>query len=571
MMPSRGLVCSALLLSCFKQHVLAFSSTSLKRARPQLCTRSEFIRKAKNDDSNGVTEQSSDVSRTTSRRKFLTNAAVAFIASTALVSTSNVQDSIAAAAAFVNTTSSSHAEINGIAKQKQQKQQKSFEPIDIQKVAQENKVNITLMSKDENAKVYIDRTSFDRVKERTYPSWIPSFLLPKPQLIGRISDAQLLMASALAGSFTEFIRCALLYPITTVKTRVQTTSSRTTSWSTVSTISSEESELGSSSFQDILKTSFNNIRAQVNRGDLYAGFLPAAIVGAPASGVYFAVSDVMKKQIRQLNEISSSTSIHVDEFSVLLLSALVADVVSLAVRTPAVTFSTRRQAQPLQSQVTNVTTVDNSANTGLFFADFVEENDATEMQIQSTRSTSDIEGKEEAVIQSYEEDWWNNLWKDCWQQLPTIIITDLPYLLLKISLVRILADGNENIAQFEILNIFAACVAAALTTPFDVARTAILVDSDNDTSTGIDGGSREDVVEAMRRIAYGYEYNHGGKSMKEENDINAAPIKKPRIQNLYAGWLERVAYLGIGVAWFQPIRTLSYYALRDALLLGVFR
>jgi len=42
------------------------------------------------------------------------------------------------------------------------------------------------------------------------------------------------------------------------------------------------------------------------------------------------------------------------------------------------------------------------------------------------------------------------------------------------------------------------------------------------------------------------------------------------VQNLYAGWLERTAFLGIGRAWLDPLRVIGYLGIRDALLLKLF-
>lgn len=42
------------------------------------------------------------------------------------------------------------------------------------------------------------------------------------------------------------------------------------------------------------------------------------------------------------------------------------------------------------------------------------------------------------------------------------------------------------------------------------------------------------------------------------------------VQNLYAGWIERTVYLGIGRAWLDPLRVIGYLGIRDALLLKLF-
>jgi len=395
---------------------------------------------------------------------------------------------------------------------------KSIEPIDIHKVVRENKINITVYE-NENTKVYINSTSFYKMKERGFPQWIPAFLLPKlkPEPFGKITNAELLTASAIAGSITETVRSSILYPITTIKTRIQ----------------ASPPSKPSTSFREMLRTFAKSIMIQTKTGDLYAGFAPSMIASVPASGVYFGVSDVMKREIRQYSSF--------DELSVILGAVLIADVVSLAVRTPAVIFSVRKQA----AKMVDVETVE----------DYDEEGNLVNiLDIDTRLDISDEQmGQED---NSEDDDWWDEFLKDCVRQLPVIILTDLPYLLLKISLLKCLAHGNENIVQYDVLNICCAIVASGLTTPFDVARTRILVDSDRNATNGLDGGSDENIIEAMKKILY--------------ENVEEGSKRKARIENLYAGWFERIFYFGIGLAWLEPIRILCYYGLRDAILLEVF-
>jgi hypothetical protein len=147
--------------------------------------------------------------------------------------------------------------------------------------------------------------------------------------------------------------------------------------------------------------------------------------------------------------------------------------------------------------------------------------------------------------QDDEGDWLG----DSLKRLPVVIATDLPYLLSKITLNRIFIHGSISIDRYTAFAIFSAVVAAFLTTPFDVARTRILVDSDGDFSNGIDGGSGDNLFEAMKKIS-------------KEGEGGAA--------NLFAGWLERVLYLGIGRAWLEPLQIIGYVGIRDALLLEWF-
>eukprot|EP00428_Durinskia_dybowskii_P068740 CAMPEP_0170412386 /NCGR_PEP_ID=MMETSP0117_2-20130122/30941_1 /TAXON_ID=400756 /ORGANISM="Durinskia baltica, Strain CSIRO CS-38" /LENGTH=160 /DNA_ID=CAMNT_0010670073 /DNA_START=37 /DNA_END=519 /DNA_ORIENTATION=- len=128
-------------------------------------------------------------------------------------------------------------------------------------------------------------------------------------------------------------------------------------------------------------------------------------------------------------------------------------------------------------------------------------------------------------------------------------MTDLPYLLSKIFLGRQFIHGSLSIDRYAEYAIVSAVVAAILTTPFDVARTRILVDSDGDFTNGKDGGSGEGVLKTMISIT---KEGQGG------------------IANLFAGWFERVLYLGIGRAWLEPIQIIAYVGMRDTILLGWF-
>jgi hypothetical protein len=42
------------------------------------------------------------------------------------------------------------------------------------------------------------------------------------------------------------------------------------------------------------------------------------------------------------------------------------------------------------------------------------------------------------------------------------------------------------------------------------------------------------------------------------------------LPNLFAGWFERTVFLGVGRAWFDPLKVIGYLGIRDALLLKLF-
>jgi len=344
---------------------------------------------------------------------------------------------------------------------------KKLEPVNITQVAAETSVNVTLNCPD--ACVSIDPTTMTKVKSKKLPVWAPSWLAPRPKVIKQITNAELLVAATIAGSMVDVGRTSLLYPIQTVKTRIQTDiNNSTTTFLPVN---------------QRMKTFGSNVKRHIDEGNLYAGVRPTLLVSVPATGIYYGVRDVSKKVLAMtpLNGIQ-----------IALLAALIGDIVSLCFRAPADTLRVR--LQNLDEDV------------GDWFGDSV-------------------------------------------RRLPQIIVTDLPYLLSKITLNRLLIHGSISIDQYTEYAIIASSIAALLTTPFDVARTRILIDSDGDSSNGFDGGSGDGVIKTMRGI------------VKEGNGGYA---------NLFAGWFERVIYLGLGRAWLEPIQLIGYIGIRDAVLLEWF-
>lgn len=437
----------------------------------------------------------------------------------------------------------------------------------VQPQPQNNTISIVYQD-EKGAQVYINRTSLEKIKQDPlYPSpWVPSIFQPKPKEFGTVADSQVFVAGIVAGSLLELIRSAYLYPLSTIKTRIQNNRGgrRVSMSSEPSSSAGREDNLPSLAQRlDSFSTSFQK---QIEIGNFYAGIQATLFASVPAAGVYFGVRDVMKRELTKVT--------HLDDLSVTLLGALVADVVSIAVRTPALTYSTRRQAQSAFAH-------DESKN--------------------CTTSTWDA-----SIVIT----WIQQVTMESWEQLPAIIITDLPYLLLRIACTRILIQSQpfEDIGTYELYNIVSACICAALTTPFDVARTRILVDSDGDPSNGLDGGSGIGVWETLMNVMGEYEIPRSisesikdtdpppihyfmeevsvqrtgtgdqSKLMNDDDDdyritISANEDKSESLQwqNLYAGWFERTLYFGVAVAWLDPIRVLGYLGIRDALLLEWFK
>jgi len=426
-----------------------------------------------------------------------------------------------------------------------------IDSINITQIAIENKINITVKNTTANTKVSIDRKTFTQVEVKETPNlfeWIFFQSNPPTVKVKRIPNSELLLASIVAGSATSIIRDGLLYPLSTIKNRIQ-----------AQKISREKANM-EISFQNI----FDEFWMQVQQPNLFAGVVPSLLVTVPSAGAYFGVRDVSARLLQQ----TIQTPSRFDDLAVSVIGALIADVIALVVRTPVDVLALRKQIATsaiLASTPPSVslTVISNMTNSNLTTVMDSAEN-STEIftsEVCNTLNTSthkrQIETIEEveALNVEMERKVVGTWWQDSLERLPAVLFSDLPYLLSRISLNKLLVSGNENLAEYALSYTAIACVCAALTTPFDVARTRILIDSDNDPTNGIDGGSRGTILQTMINVT------------KEGRKSDDGEVIEGNFWNLYTGWLERTIYLGLGVSWLDPIRVIGYLGLRDAILL----
>ena len=384
---------------------------------------------------------------------------------------------------------------------------KALGPLNFDRIWDETSVNVTVQGPPFTW-IALDPTTFQKKQTLKLPGWVPSFLMPPSRVIRGTSNYELLTASVLAGAVVEMARTSILYPLLTLKIRIQ------------SDINTRRTKIKGGQRQLQLGTRFKlallKARKHWQEGNLYAGLLPSLLITAPATGLFYGVRDVAKRALMYM----FPNGIFGTDIPVVLTAAFLGDVAALMFRTPSDTLSIRLQT------VTATTRV--------------ESRNATYQQ----GNESAVAHYQEEMIQSKVGDW---LFQSV-ERLPAVILTDLPFLLSRIALNRLILSQRVDVGRYEIVVICVAVLCAFLTTPFDVARTRILVDS-RLTDQGIDGGSGEGLVHTFRSV-----YNEGDGG----------------IRNLFAGWLERTAYLGIGRACLEPLQIIGYLALRDAIILEWF-
>ncbi|KAL3761533.1 hypothetical protein ACHAW5_003081 [Stephanodiscus triporus] len=399
--------------------------------------------------------------------------------------------------------------------------------IDVKKIAEEGRIDVELIYKQRPLDlaapiVKIDRETFQKVKLYQPPAflqYLPSAVQPLVsgqfesfRVLKSISNEQLFVASVFAGGVTEIVRAVLLYPLSTIKSRVQARKRK-------SLINNRRR-----SVRRKLRVSWLTFLHETKRGDLYAGLLPALLVSVPASGVYSGAKEVSKRVFSvavrfQFFHNLVAASPYYSALAVNLMAAFVADIAALAIRTPADVLSLRLQV------------------------------------FGKTNVRSDF----------------GNWAKDSVALLPAMIITDTPLLLSRIFLNAAITTSGENLGQYEFETITVACMCAFLTTPFDVARTRILLPtlpSEKEEDDPLNE-SREN----RRRRLFASSRNREQRRQRVSVLITMRRIVAEGdggVQNLFAGWFERTAFLGLGRAWFDPLKVIGYLGIRDALLLKLF-
>jgi hypothetical protein len=397
-----------------------------------------------------------------------------------------------------------------------------IEPVNLTQIVSETNINVTINCNKECLSIDSKNFTFNKVTKPKVPKWLPSFLTPSPQVVKTMSNNELLVAATVAGSVTEMGRTLLLYPLQTIKTRVQADQNNDDNdnddYDDGDGDDNDNDNDNDNEYEDVIAslpfpipslsnqitTLGVNIQQKINEGDLYAGISPTLLVSVPATGIYYGVRDVTKRILYMMPAIS--------ETWISVLAAVVADVVSLCFRTPSETLAIRLQ--------------NNNETLG---------------------------------------DWFG----DSYARLPMVIATDLPYLLSKIVLNRMLIQGTISVSDYAEYAVLAAVVAGFLSTPFDVARTRILLDKQLVLWDDDDDDEVDDVVDVDQPTTPVIANTRPGFSVLQTM-IQIMKEGDGGIKNLYAGWLERVLYLGIGRAWLEPVQLIGYIGIRDTILLEWF-
>ena len=174
---------------------------------------------------------------------------------------------------------------------------------------------------------------------------MPQQWVPPPRVIRDITNAELATAAIIAGSMVEMGRTCLLYPLLTLKTRIQTdinTRHYRRRQGSSRTLAKRPIQL-----KRRLQLARLNTKRHLQEGKLYAGIIPTLLVTVPATGVYYGVRDVCKRMVVPYVASNYDAFFHNIPGSmdvwIILFAAFCADVIALMIRTPADTLAIRLQ------------------------------------------------------------------------------------------------------------------------------------------------------------------------------------------------------------------------------------
>jgi hypothetical protein len=135
-----------------------------------------------------------------------------------------------------------------------------LEPVNLTKVASETNINVTLTC--DQGCISVDAKNFTKVQRaKIPPKWIPSWSASSNggpvKALKTFSNSELLVAATVAGASTEMLRTGLLYPLSTIKVRVQQQQHNFTR--------------RPPPLQQKIVTLGMNVKEKVQEGNLYAG------------------------------------------------------------------------------------------------------------------------------------------------------------------------------------------------------------------------------------------------------------------------------------------------------------
>ena len=476
-----------------------------------------------------------------------------------------------------------------------------------------------LDSLDENA--YLKVHLLPLAVENRIPWGKVPFLPKSPpivQLLERtFSDSRVALTGFLSGALLEAFFTVLLFPLLTVKTRLQrlpspspfellqTTTNRPWLWQTRKSIeykireglksldTNADGKIDQSDIVSLLDVNedgkFDKAdvdaawRAVQQRADLFknpfAGVGPVLALSAPSGAVYYASKDVIRRNLLAAAGITSGTGTTAMTTAITAgtspaasslptpIAPLPPVIPSVGVGSSASSLSTGTpDLQPLppfnvdwELLGLDLKTLCSLAALALGWTARVlvrtpGEVISTKAQLRPTAAQNGDDTTERSpFFLLFDAD----VARKSLAFFPTILAADLPGVMLRTWSVQVLKEVSK-VPELDFLGdyLFYAATASViyfLTTPLDVARTRLLAQAT------LGGDSAQEPIQT-------------GESQQPRYsgfwDCLTTISREEGVEGLFAGWVPRVLYFGVILSIFTPLRRDGYLRLRELIILG---
>ena len=279
-----------------------------------------------------------------------------------------------------------------------------------------------------------------------------------------------------AGAFAGTMEHTVMFPVDTVKTRMQLVAAASSSSSTSS--SSLTSSSSSTSSINMIKSTIPNAIRSILKTDgvkgLYRGVVAGGLGAGPAHAVYFATYEYGKKMFR-LNPRASSSSSAYGEFVADASAGALATIVGDAVQTPLDTVKQRMQMQLGGNCPSEVKAMSGEGIGGGSSSSRISMNSISSSSSNTTgpAATRKFKSAFDALRTIVRNEGAHVLYRS----YPTTLIMNVPFTAIHVGLYESvkralkIEEEDEGFRTQFLAGGFAGGIAGFLTTPMDVVKT----------------------------------------------------------------------------------------------------
>ena len=279
-----------------------------------------------------------------------------------------------------------------------------------------------------------------------------------------------------AGAFAGTMEHTVMFPVDTVKTRMQLVAAASSSSSSSS--SSLTSSTSSSSSINMIKSTIPNAIRSILKTDgvkgLYRGVVAGGLGAGPAHAVYFATYEYGKKMFR-LNPIGSSSSSAYGEFVADASAGALATIVGDAVQTPLDTVKQRMQMQlggncPSEVKAMSGEGIGGGSSSSRMSSSSISSSSSNTTGPPATRKFKSAFDALRTIVR-------NEGAHVLYRSYPTTLIMNVPFTAIHVGLYESakralkIEEEDEGFRTQFLAGGFAGGIAGFLTTPMDVVKT----------------------------------------------------------------------------------------------------